>query len=277
MTRFNRDGLNRTEKRDKKIIVSLTSSPARIKGVPYTIASLLNQTMKPDKIILWLGDDRFPDRKLPKIFDKLKACGVDIEFREDLGPHTKYYYAMKEFPEDIVITFDDDWIYRNDLIEKMYKSYINHPSCVNCMQATKIAFLEDGSIGPDSKWDYRIISADVESFRYSAIGVWGVLYPPHSVHEEIFNVEAIKKLCPKADDVWLKFMEVMKGFKVVSVGTESTGKNCIYGSQGKESLWIYNIANGGNDKQLKAVIEAYNNWTIESTGKTILQLMWEDK
>ena len=79
--KFNRNGLNTTEKRPRRIIASLTSYPARINIVPYVIASILNQTMKPDKIILWLGAEKFPDRNLPKIFDELRECGVYMEFR----------------------------------------------------------------------------------------------------------------------------------------------------------------------------------------------------
>ena len=68
--------------------------------MPYIIASILKQTMKPDKIILWLGREKFPDKKLPKIFDKLKACGVELRFcPEDIEPHTKYFYAMQEYLE----------------------------------------------------------------------------------------------------------------------------------------------------------------------------------
>lgn len=44
---------------EKKIVVSLTSFPARIKKVHIVIESLLNQTIKPDKIILWLSKEQF--------------------------------------------------------------------------------------------------------------------------------------------------------------------------------------------------------------------------
>ena len=46
-----------TEKRDTRLIVSLTSFPARIKTVHQTINTLLRQTVKPDHIILWLSED----------------------------------------------------------------------------------------------------------------------------------------------------------------------------------------------------------------------------
>ena len=37
--------------------------------------------------------------------------GLTIRFCEDLKAHKKYYYAFKEYPDDIVITVDDDVIY----------------------------------------------------------------------------------------------------------------------------------------------------------------------
>lgn len=38
------------------------------------------------------------------------------------------------------------------------------------------------------------------------LGVASVLYPPHSVHEDIFNIDNIKKLSLTADDVWITAM-----------------------------------------------------------------------
>ena len=53
-----RYGLN-CNKRSQKVIVSLTSYPKRINTVWITIETLLRQSFKPDKIILWLATDQF--------------------------------------------------------------------------------------------------------------------------------------------------------------------------------------------------------------------------
>ena len=55
-----------TEKREKKIIATLTTYPARINCVHLAIKSIMLQTYKPDRIILWLADSQFPNRVLPK-------------------------------------------------------------------------------------------------------------------------------------------------------------------------------------------------------------------
>ena len=60
------------EKRFPKIIVSLTTYPGRIDIVHKTIITLLQQTMKPDEVILWLAEEQFPDKKLPKSLTELE-------------------------------------------------------------------------------------------------------------------------------------------------------------------------------------------------------------
>ena len=266
--KFNADGLNTTEKRDKKIIVSITSHPGRIDMVPYVIASVLKQSMKPDKIILWLGIGKFPDNKLPKVFEKVKACGVEVKFREDIRAHTKYFYAMTEYPDDIIITLDDDFVYEFDVIEKLYASYLEHPECVSAMRADTMTVSGD-TVRLD------IIPDEIKGREANNLcphGVSGVLYPPHCVHPEAFNVEAMKKLCPLADDIWLKIMELLNGTKaVLAIDKQRVPGWLVDGSQAI-ALWHENNA-GGNDRQLRAVIDAYNTWP--KNGKTILEMIQE--
>ena len=81
--------LNETP-RDEKIIVSLTSFPARIDCVGYSIKSLFNQTVKPDRIILWLATEQFENQEMPELLETLKSKGLEIRFCEDLKSHKKY-------------------------------------------------------------------------------------------------------------------------------------------------------------------------------------------
>ena len=56
---------------DKELIVSLTSYPKRFDILPITIQSLLNQTVKPDRIILWLYE---------KDYFRLPASALFVSF-----------------------------------------------------------------------------------------------------------------------------------------------------------------------------------------------------
>ena len=50
-------------KHHPRIIVSMTSYPARINTVHLAIRSLLAQKVLPDKIVLWLCKSDFPNRE----------------------------------------------------------------------------------------------------------------------------------------------------------------------------------------------------------------------
>lgn len=269
---FNENGLNKIEKREKKIVVSLTSYPARINAVPATIGSLLKQTVKPDIIVLWLGEEKFPEKKLPKKFEKLKDIGVEIRFRPDLKSHTKYFYAIQEFPNDIIITVDDDNIYKETLVEELYESYKKYPNCVSALRVHRIRFNNDFTLKKYADWHYDYIGEVGScSHQYFATGVGGVLYPPQILHNETTNVEFIRKYCPNHDDFWLKIMEVMNNVKVVLASQDKMSREGLIMGTQSTGQWKENVVGGGNDRQMAAVMSSYNYFLGE--GKELSKIM----
>ena len=82
----------------KPIIVSVTSYPARINEVVLAIRTMYRQTRLPDKVILWLGEENFPNKfaDLPKeLLQLVSEKNLEIRWCEDIGPHTKYFYAFR--------------------------------------------------------------------------------------------------------------------------------------------------------------------------------------
>ena len=65
---------------DKEFIVSLTSWKKRIDIVHNAIESIMNQTVKPDKIVLNLSLDEFPsgNDELPENLTSLIDNGLEI-------------------------------------------------------------------------------------------------------------------------------------------------------------------------------------------------------
>ena len=93
--------LNKQETRQIKLIVSMTTIPPRISKVHQVIWRLLEQTVKPDKIIIYLGKDKFQGVNLPYVLKlQMKLFGVEVRYVEDIGPHTKYFHAITEFKND---------------------------------------------------------------------------------------------------------------------------------------------------------------------------------
>lgn len=234
----------------KGLIVSLTSYPARIDTVHKAIISIFESTVLPERVILWLAEEQFPKRKadLPKCLLKLEKSGLDIRFCKDLKPHKKYFYTMLEYPDNIVITVDDDIIYDSDMIDTLLNSYERFPDAISGMRVHRMTFT-DGKVDPYNSW----IIMDKTLYRNPsmfaiATGAGGILYPPNIISKEAFDEQAIIKTCLFGDDLWLKMNEVLNEVPTVLAGTNRKLRY-IDGTQ-ESSLWLDNKIGGRNDRQL---------------------------
>lgn len=193
---------SKSQKEKRRVIVSLTTFPARIHTVYLTIESLLHQKTLPDKIILCLSESQFPDHIIPKNLEKLTSRGLEIHFlKGDMRSHKKYLYAMKEFPEDIIITVDDDIFYRNDLVETMIAWHKKYPNKIIANWIKKVMNDADGR-SVYKHWPETTIQGEIIP-KACAIGCAGVLYPPHSLFRDFNDIKLIQRLCMTADDIWL--------------------------------------------------------------------------
>jgi len=247
------------------LIISLTSYPARTKHLHLTIDTLINQSKRANKLILWLSKKQFPslERDLtPELLDQTNR-GLEIRWvDDDLKPHKKYYYAIQEFPNDLIITVDDDVLYDEFLVEKLYKSYLKFPNMISATRAHLITFNqinEKMEIAPYNFWlkDYELIR-EKPSMKLIPIGIGGVLYPPKTMHQEVINLDAIKRTCLKADDLWLKAMQVMA--KTPTVVTKESLNVKENGVDKSTALWKENVLENFNDTQFNQILEEYNHF-----------------
>lgn len=201
---------------NNNIIVSLTSYPARLPHLQYVIRSLIRQSCTPEKIILYLGTDT-KDSDIPYSLTKLIKYNFEIKKNyDDIKPHKKYFFAMQEFKDKVIVTVDDDIIYHKDFLKDLYNSYLKYPDCVHARRVTKLT-AKNNKLNEYSEFEYKYTKILEPSFKLLPIGCGGVLYPPSAFKEEDFNIDAIKEHCLNTDDIWLKYMEVKNNIKVVYV------------------------------------------------------------
>ena len=238
-----------------RIIVSLTTYPARISTVWITIASLLAQTMKPYKVILWLAEEQFPEHKIPESLEKMKQRGLEIRFCEDLKPHKKYYYAIQEYPEYYIITVDDDIFYPENHIERLWDGHEKYPGNIICQWSHQIGFTEQGEFQPYNEWIDN--DEDNPSYLTLAVGCGGVLYPPGCLSPEAFDSQKITKYALYADDLWLKCMEILNDCKVVNCNQAAMIYFNIVSTM-KSGLWTHNTGQSrNNDIVWRQLMELY--------------------
>lgn len=237
------------------IVVSLTSYPQRYPTLHICLESLFSQSLQPNIIVLYVYKKDLP---LPESVLKYKKQGLLVKYvDEDLKSHKKYFYAMQEYNDDILITVDDDMIYPSQLIERLINSYQRFPNTISAGRAHSIRLTDNGSLLPYLDWEWEADNYNKPSHRLLATGVGGILYPPHCLIPEVFNISSIKKYCLYQDDIWLKCMELLSKVPVTLIKQNSQHPPGIPGVYTK-GLYLENKLNGGTDKAINAVFQAYS-------------------
>jgi len=246
--------------RNELLVVSLTTYPKRFSVVHLTIESLMSQTVKPDKIILWLAKEEVTARGLPEKILKLQNRGLEIKVvNENIRSYKKLVYSLKDFPQSYIITCDDDVIYPASFIDGIYKKSKAFPKSVIAYRCSEMLKADDKSLQPYVSW--RIPSSNRPSFNLFPTGVGGVLYPPHSLDKRVTNKDLFMELSPLGDDIWFKAMALLNKTKTVMVQEESIDFPVIPNSQ-DSALWHVNVFESKNDEQLKNVFDYFKLYSF---------------
>jgi hypothetical protein len=243
-------------RRGVPVVVSLTTIPERLEKAHIAIESLLRQTLKPDRLVLWLSRNR-ANRALPFALQNQARRGLEIRYAEEIGPYMKMIYTLKEHAGSLIVTADDDTIYPRSWLEQLVNAHECEPHCVHCHRAHQMILDKDGQLLPYAKWDFFAQGHASPSLFLFPTGGGGVLYPPGSLNKEVFNEAVFRKICPTADDVWFKAMSLLNGVRCRKVSPFYRELPPVRGTQVK-TLWHENLKGGRNDIQIKAVFDRYN-------------------
>lgn len=248
------------ESRRPRIIVSLTSYKKRLNSVILTLKSLLNQTVLPDKVILYLYEKERIELPSPLI-GLVEKNNIELKFvTEDLKSHKKYYYAMQEFPNDIIITVDDDVIYDKHLIEYLWLTHLKFKKSIITTRAHQITFTANGKINSYNNWNWNSKLEETPSMDLVATGVGGILYPPHVLKEELLNNKEKINEYIKVDDLWLKNIEVLSNVSTVlcKKSTVLEKRRIDVPNTQDTALTNVNVFENNNDKALNELDKEYN-------------------
>lgn len=235
------------------VVVSLTSYPARLPQLHLVIRSLLHQKLAPREIVLYLGNDT-RDEDIPSSLRELEKYNFTIKTGyEDLKPHKKYFFAMQEYPDDAVITVDDDVIYDKDFVQDLYNCYKKFPGCVASRRVHRMIQDTLGNIKSYNDWQWECTQILEPSHQLFSTGCGGALYPPKVLPPETFDAEAIKAHCLNTDDVWLKFMELKADVKVVFTNSKVIHPLTVRNTQASALMHTNTAGENRNDINIRAM------------------------
>ncbi len=258
-----------------KVIISLTSFPERMDIIHISINSLLNQTVKADKVILWLAPEQFPDKKLPDSILQLQDKGLEIDWYHDIKSYKKLIPALLKYPDDIIITADDDIKYRETWLEQLLIAYNENPEYIHAYRCVKM-YVIDNNLTPYGS--ARLIKTKTEpSFTNSPTTGGGVLFPPHCFDNDVFNEETFTKLAPWSDDLWFWVMAIKNNTKTNSIVSEHSQVIDTNAKSKGFKLWRINSKPDGADKTLKILFNHYNGLLDKIKSKSSSADFWETR
>lgn len=245
-----------------KVIVSLTSFPAAIDYAIMAIKSILQGALLPDKLVLYLTFDQFKQCGIPEELRKIEKENDLFEIRDypkDIRSYRKLIPALKDFPDDIIITVDDDVNYDRDMLKDLMEMHEHYPDSIIANRA-KIA---DPS-KPYRKWKklrwYDFLSERIKIDPHIIqTGVGGVLYPPHSLNPDMLDENLFVNLAPTTDDIWFWAAAISNGTTIIPMPFGRHNKPKEVGKPRSISLKTVNFKDGTsrNDDALKAILDYY--------------------
>ncbi len=265
------EGTNRLE----KVIVSLASYPPKYDVLPYALKTLANQTVKPDKIILNLYKHENTAKDKQKIIKILKDNNLEgvitVNWIEErIRSYAKLIPTLKAYPDDIIITADDDWEYSPNFVKDLLEKHKQFPDCIiaNCCKRF-------GNMCPvlNNKYlQYPPINTPID-LAYIFSG-FGMLCKKSFFTEKIFNAELFMKEFSTTDDIWYTFCACLSGTKIVALHNHYGDYAKKIAIHAKEKHGFFNMPAlasenlshgnyiGNNEKNLKKVQKMFKDMGI---------------
>jgi hypothetical protein len=254
-----------------ELIVNLTSYPPRFPTLHLTIQSLLDQSVRADRTILWVSEDEA--HHLPRKVRALqKNASFEIRTTENLRSYKKLVPALAAFPDSFHVIADDDVFYDPSWLAELVETWqaaqrdADAP-IIACHRAHRFPRQAD-AVPAYQSWEWDVQADDTAQGSASLIptGVGGVLYPPRSLHPDVMDKDAFRKLAPTADDLWFYWMARRAGSKYVKTarkfvlmewpGTRENGLAQVNASQ----------HGNANDEQVAKLLAHYGHPLAGSHG-----------
>lgn len=207
-------------KEKEQVVISLTSFPAAITYVIPTVKSLLEGAALPDKIVLYLTYSQFGESGLPDGLLKLSKENPIFEIRDyahDIRSYRKLVPALKDFPDAVIVTVDDDVAYHKNMLSDLLKLHSQIPDAIFAHRAKYMKPGKPYRTWSKYRWYDFLFKRIHSSYKNIQTGVGGVLYPPYSLNKEMMDEELFTRIAPTTDDIWFWAAGVANGTKVVPV------------------------------------------------------------
>jgi len=230
------------------LVVSLTSYPARFATLGLTLQAILRQSVRPDRVILWVADE--DHARLPTAISRLE--GLQVGKCPDWRSYNKIVPTLVAHPDAFIVTADDDVYYHRDWLGQLVGA-VKAGARIACHRAHHVALTHDRP-APYAEWHHNIDAPEQTPLTFLT-GVGGVIYAPGVFPPDVTRDDLFTRLAPRSDDVWLYWMHRMNGIEAQKIG--SRVRILEWEGSQAQSLRAANLHGTGNDQAIAAMIAHY--------------------
>ena len=149
---------------------------------------------------------------MPSELRVLRSRRFEIRWiKKNIRSYKKLIPALKDFPEDVIITFDDDLLFHKDLVKRLLAAYMENPEVIHCHRIRNVLFDANGKLVYPKT---HHVPFERPSYLNKLSGGAACLYPPHSLHRDVSREDKFMTLAPTNDDLWFWLMAVLNGRRV---------------------------------------------------------------
>ena len=105
------------------------------------VQSLLNGSVLPDKVVLYLTFSQFVEKEIPQELWALAKSNPIFEIRNydrDIRSYRKLIPALQDFPDAVIVTVDDDVAYHRNMLRDILHLHEQYPDAVLAHRAKRI-------------------------------------------------------------------------------------------------------------------------------------------
>lgn len=240
-------------------IISLTSTADRLTVARYTLLSLVDQRVAPDRIVLnlsrtpYLLDDGV--ESVPAWLREFSEQGlVEVRWTENTGPYRKLLPTLQGCEDiDVVVTCDDDVIYGQGWLAALLEHAARHPEAIICGHGRIPIRNLAGRLQSYVHWPRVWCDGDYPTLI--PIGVAGVVYRKPLLDYEFLTWREFLHVAPKQDDLWFNMARERKGTTVrIAPGT----RNHVYPIETGRALSDTNVLTkleAGNSGLIRTMLQ----------------------
>jgi hypothetical protein len=249
------------------LFVSLTTMRSRLVNLPTVLRRLLEQSMRPERIILnispdpWYLDEGISLTDLPTAVRRMARDGlIEIYNVPNLGSYRKLLPTLRRFQgQDILVaTADDDVIYPHGWLEGLRAAYEKH-GCVVAYRCRSMTF-RDELLLPYNQWPFAQVGEAVDPSPFIVpTGRGGVLYHS-SFFPNLSLLREFRTLAPLQDDVAFRLATMLQGVPACPVDFSASGteKSEFDGFHYNANLYSRNVTRfnvwNDNDYALRRIV-----------------------